>query len=204
MTFNPSNEHAAAVAEGARHHASSKTYSGSFLRPHKPFIAEIVDRLGCKDALDYGCGKGVQYEWVDPDDGKTLEHSWGLEVTKYDPCYPPFAAEPQGKFDLVICTHTLNLIPLVDLDVVIGRLYDLADKAVYIAEKLGPRKKNDVADPDRRAIGFTAEEWKTRIGYGAGLFSPIETTLSLRTRTEDGQVEVERVRWTDGGWEPLA
>jgi hypothetical protein len=72
-----------------------------------------------------------------------------------------FAAEPTGQFDLVICTHTLSLIPLPTSTGCIGRLYGFATKAVFIAEKIGDRKKGEVADPGERAIGWTVSSGLT-------------------------------------------
>lgn len=131
----PSKEYLDAIAEGRRHHLSSKTYSGSFLRPHKPYLSELIERLGIGSALDIGAGKGRQYEWRDPLDGKTLEQGWGFDVAKHDPCWPPFEAEPQGQYDLVICTHTASIIPAGDLKWFIKRIASHAGRAVYLAEK---------------------------------------------------------------------
>jgi hypothetical protein len=127
MRAGPSRRHALAVAEGARHHSGSKTYSGSLMRPHVPFLSSMISRLGVTSAVDVGCGKGVQYRWQDPFHSyQTVEERWGFEVRKYDPCYQPFAAEPTGRYDLVICTHTLALVPLEDHRWFVERLYRLA------------------------------------------------------------------------------
>lgn len=193
MSIAPSSEYRRAVAEGARHHEESKTYSGSLLRPHKPFLSKMIERIDASSALDYGCGKGVQYEWVDPADGKTLEEAWGFPVAKYDPCWPPFAAEPEGEFDLVICTHTLALIPFSDLNWVTLRLFELARKGVFIAEKIGERKKREVADPERRAIGWGSQNWVGWIGGIAPAFPHIETVLSLRTIEKRGRITTRHV-----------
>jgi hypothetical protein len=187
------------IREGAAHHAASKTYSGSLLRPHKPFLTGMIRRLGVQSILDYGCGKGLQYEWIDPSDGKTLEEAWAVPVAKYDPCWPPFAQEPEGQFDLVICTHTLALIPLQDLDRVIARLFGLAAKAVFIAEKIGERKKAEVADPDARAIGWQRRDWLDRIGSLADEYPQIEATVSTRERI-GGATIMTRSRRVRGGW----
>src|SRR3990167_3018625 len=98
----PSNEYLAALEDSKKIH-KGKLFTGLFLRSHAPFIKEIIDRLGCRTALDYGCGKGRHYQWVMPKHGTTLEQYWGLKVEKYDPAYLPFAKEPTGKFDIVIC-----------------------------------------------------------------------------------------------------
>lgn len=199
MNFAPSSDYDRAVAEGARHHKKSKTYSGSLLRPHKPYLSAMIERLECKDALDYGCGKGVQYEWIDPADGKTLEQAWGVPVAKFDPCWPPFAAEPEGTFDLVICTHTLALIPFTDLNAVTTRLFNLANKGVFIAEKIGDRKKREVADPQNRAIGWQAPNWISWVAGIAAGFPAIETVLSLRTTEPRGKITTRHV-WRDGAY----
>jgi hypothetical protein len=200
---SPSPAYLAAVAEGQRHHLSSKTYSGSFLRVHKPFLSELIARLGIESALDYGCGKGAQYEWIDPADGLTLEQAWGFPVEKYDPCYPPFATEPTDQFDLVMCTHTISLIPLSDLEWVTRRILEFADKAVFIAEKIGDRKKGEIADPHNRAIAWSAEQWTGWFGRFAPEFPSLEIVLSTRTREERGKITT-RHTWREGAYQGAA
>ncbi|TIW21211.1 MAG: class I SAM-dependent methyltransferase [Mesorhizobium sp.] len=193
MSMKPSTQYLAALDDAKRHHAAHKTYSGKFLRPHAPFIKEIIDRLGCQTILDYGCGKGEQYLWRNADEtgsipvGMTIEEYWGISVTKYDPAYPPFAAEPVGKFDLVICTHVLGSIPVLDLPWVVDRLYSLSSKALYIAEKIAPVKKKVFQKPDLHPFGWNATRWMTAIKRE----KPIEVVLSVREKRADG-VFVER------------
>ena len=118
-------------------------HEGMFLRPHAVPILGILRRLNCRSILDYGCGKGRQYAWRSHSDstgvprGLSLEEFWGVPVTKYDPAWPPFEAEPWGLFGLVLCTHTLGSVPLEDLGWVIDRIYGFALEAVYVAEKIG-------------------------------------------------------------------
>lgn len=154
-----SNNYYEALEAAKKHHASSKTYSGKLLRPHVFYIKELIERLQIGSILDYGCGKGAQYEWKMPsENGKNVEEYWGLDVTKYDPAWPAFATEPVGKFDLVICTHTLGSIPLSDRSSVIDKLYDFAWKGLYIAEKIGPIKKG-VHSKNDNFPEWGREEW---------------------------------------------
>ena len=173
-------------------HANSKNFGGMFLRPRALDIKAIIDRLEIRTILDYGCGKGLQYEWRNPGVpdaipiGTTIEEFWGIEVTKYDPAYPPFAAEPVGTFDLVICTHVLGSIPISCLGLIIKRLYSLSNKALYVAERIGqPRKKwagPDVALPQ----DMTPDDWKVLLI--AHHRKGIETHFFTKTRTPAGKV----------------
>lgn len=137
----PGPDYQRALAATQKHHREHKTFSGRFLFRYLDDVKMLVEKYGCKTMLDYGCGKGVQY--TQPlDNGKLLAEFLGVEVTKYDPGWPEFAAEPEGKFDLVICTQALGAIPIDSLPWAIGRLYGFASKAVYVAERIRPVKKN--------------------------------------------------------------
>lgn len=192
----PSADYGRAVAEATAHHALHKTYSGKFLRPHKPVLTEIIDRLGVKSALDYGCGKGAQYTWVDPLDGKTLEQAWGFPVTKYDPAWPPFAADPVGTFDLVICTHVLGSIPIKDLDWAFSRMYGLSNKAVYLAEKIGPIGKTALT-VGGRPVNWSPKQWlraAAKIEFGG------ELHFTFRLREDAGVFVDHYVKAPGNDW----
>jgi hypothetical protein len=163
---SPSPAYLRALEECRAHHAGSKTFSGMFLRPHARAILALIDRFGCRSALDYGAGKGEQYAWVSDGSnasgvpaGQTLEQFWRIRVQKYDPAWPPFAQEPTAQHDLVLCTHTLGSIPVSDLGWVIDRIYGLARSAVYIAEKLGDVKKTLLSVPSAHPMSWSAAQW---------------------------------------------
>jgi hypothetical protein len=193
----PSQAYYDAVAEGRRHHLSAKTYSGSFLRPHKPYLSPLIARLEIASALDIGAGKGKQYSWRDPADGKTLEEAWGFEVVKHDPCWPPYEAEPKGKFDLVLCTHTASIIPAGDLQWFMERIAGHAAKAVYVAEKIGPRVKQEIGDPQNRNIGQPPEFWIGTFDFFAAAYPALEWHLSLMVRETRGKITTRYI-WRAG------
>lgn len=189
--MNPSTAYFAALEDSKQIH-KGKSFTGKFLRPHAPFIKEIIDRLGCKSILDYGCGKGEQYTWVIPSIGKTLEEWWGVRVVKYDPAYEAFAREPHGAFDLVICTQTLGTIPVEDRAWVIDRLYSLSNKALYISERLDPARKMPTAQ-------WSQGQWQEVIQR---FNSPIEVTLATRL-TVGGEKITTHTRWLAAKWAPV-
>lgn len=151
----PSREYLEALAESSRHHQESKTFSGSLALHHTAEITALVKKHDVRTILDYGCGKGLQYRGEG-----SLEVIWGAYVTKYDPAWPEFAAEPVGTFDLVICTHALGCIPLKDLPEIVERIYGYARKVVYVGEMIGPVKKRIFGHPERFAYGWSTADWE--------------------------------------------
>lgn len=148
------------------HHQRNKTNSGKTARPHAAFIKHIIEEYDCKAALDYGCGKGRQYETIlEKHGGLTIDQWWGIPLTKYDPGLPQFAAEPQGTYDLVICTQVLGAIPIVDTPIIIRRLHSLAAKVIYIGEVLGPTKKHVIPDASIvHPLNYDAAKWMEVLG----------------------------------------
>lgn len=155
----PSDDYWAALEDAKHHHATSKTFSGRFLARYALEIGNIIKQNDYKSVLDLGCGKGVQYESTMPSTGKTIEEYWGVPIFKYDPAVPKFAKEPEGTFDLVVCTHTLGAIPIADLGWFIDRLYAYANKAVYVVERISQPKKDWTDMAERCPVGWTAVRW---------------------------------------------
>jgi SAM-dependent methyltransferase len=179
----PTGEYKRALQQATAHHARSKTYSGKLMRPLSGVLTDLIERHGVTSILDYGCGKGEQYDWVDPETGQTLEQRWGIDVFKFDPAYPPFAAKPEGQFDLVICTNTLGSIPESDLrSWVIPRLYGHAGKVLFIAERIGQIKKT-VHGKGR--VAKTSLQWIDLIAPHRR--DDVETHLHLTYKTPFGK-----------------
>lgn len=168
-----------ALDDATKYHSSTDKFSGKFLRPHAKHIKTIIQQYDIKSILDYGCGKGLQYTWVIPNanieqwgdgaelergsdlvpHGKTLEEYWGINVTKFDPAFPAFAEEPRKAHDLVIVSHVLGAIPVIDLPVIIERIFSLTNKYTFIVEAIGRPKKRWLTDDEIDTPRFYAVDW---------------------------------------------
>ncbi len=124
-----------------------KTFGGQSLFRQAKRIKAIIDILGSKTILDYGAGKGKQYEprELTVSDAKKypdIASYWSVEtVTCYDPAYAPFSTLPVGKFDGVICTDVLEHCPEEDVPWIIEELFSFAREFVYINVACYPAKK---------------------------------------------------------------
>ena len=105
----------------------------------------LVDQYNAKTILDYGCGKGLQYQErlpyrsgpgvdVPEDQWQTFDEYLGVKVYCYDPCVEGFTELPPAgtKFDGVICTQVLNSIPDDDMLWVRDLLESYATKFCFI------------------------------------------------------------------------
>jgi hypothetical protein len=157
----PAYQRALELTQG--HHASqNKTFSGQFTWKQRHRIKEVIDRFAVASILDYGCGQGKQYDPARNRDetGRSLEQFWGVGATKYDPGVPVYAAEPRGKFDLVLCVQVLASIPRDSLPWVIDRLYGYAGKAIFVAERIGaPHKRIYQSIAPEMPHGIGVDEW---------------------------------------------
>lgn len=208
----PSEQYWKALDEATAHHATSKTYSGKFLRPHAPAIKALVDEFKVRSVLDYGCGKGEQYRWVSHGEGasipegQTLQGFWGVPMVHlYDPAWPPYSNTPEhdGPFDLIIATHVLGSIPVPDLTSwVMPRIADWTrpDGVVYIAEKLGEVRKDVFSDPTGMPR-WSAGEWRGFMLGQSMRWKHLTWVLSLRVREDDSTL-VERFRYKAGEEKP--
>lgn len=182
---NPSPAYTSIVEDGRKFHKRARTWSGGLAVRHVVRIKNMIDRIGAKSVLDYGCGKGLQY-MVTPEGtgGMMVEDYWGVPVYKYDPAVPAdwrdsrigrnkFAGLPEVKvhqtlpegqtWDMMVCTHVLGCIPVVDLHGwVVPLFHKIIKKGMYFAENMAQGTKNvvkDKADKASLANDWTPQKW---------------------------------------------
>ena len=122
--------------EEARNLAPEDTYPGQNLMPHVGTLHDLIRRLGCRTVLDYGAGKGLQYEKVRAQmpDGRELsiQELWSVDaISCYDAAYPPFTDLPDGTFDAVISTDVLEHCPEEDVPWIIEEMFSYANKLLF-------------------------------------------------------------------------
>ncbi len=114
-----------------------ETYPGVSLLPHLQRIKELIVRTGAVTLLDYGCGKGMQYEphrvtvpGAGVFDG-VLDY-WDVdEVRCYDPCFERYSTLPEGQFDGVISTDVLEHCPESDIPWIVDEMFGYARRFVF-------------------------------------------------------------------------
>lgn len=142
---NPSAEYHRLAALYNTHHASEKkngwgkntTYPGRSLWPHIGIIKALITHTGSKSLLDYGAGKGRQYEDLRVKEAgqskiyPSVSGYWEVDVTCYDPGNPAFNVWPSARFDCVISTDVLEHCPVDDMHWIISEMFEKADKFVF-------------------------------------------------------------------------
>lgn len=133
---------------------AAETFPGKSLLPQVGRIKRLIERSAARTILDYGSGKGKQYDPKPVRDGSGREwpgilEFWGIdEVVCYDPCYRPYSKLPEGTFDGVISTDVLEHCPEEDLPWIIDEIFGFAEcfvfanVACYPAEKRLPNGEN--------------------------------------------------------------
>lgn len=122
-------------------------FPGLSLLPHVNRIKSLIAKTQSKTLLDYGSGKGQQYDMKLVDLGKgqekiTVPQYWGIDTVKcYDPGYEPFKSLPTGMFDGVITTDMVEHCPEEDLPWILDEVFSYAEKFVYINAASYPAAK---------------------------------------------------------------
>lgn len=124
-----------------------KTFPGQSLLPQGGRIKEMILRHGAKTLLDYGTGKGVQYQPMEITvEGvgrwSSMKAFWGInELYCYDPAYEPFNKLPDKKFDGVISTDVLEHCPEEDIPWILDEIFSYATRFVFANVACYPAKK---------------------------------------------------------------
>lgn len=127
---------------------AEQTFNGMSLLPQLARIKSLIARTSANTVLDYGCGKGLQYDAVPitGPDGTTYESVidfWDVTAVHcYDPCYVPYSKLPEGRFDGVICTDVLEHCPEQDVPWIIDEIFGYAEQFVYANVACYPARKH--------------------------------------------------------------
>lgn len=153
---NPSSRYAELIQQYRKLHLegepnlnlpSDRTFPGTSVFPQASRIKSIIRRTGATTLLDYGCGKGKQYEARNieiPGEGvfETLQDYWDLDfIYCFDPAYPRFSRAPDFAVGGVICTDVLEHCHAEDLTWIVDELFSHADSFVFASVAGHPAKK---------------------------------------------------------------
>lgn len=150
----PSPLYGEAVRKSAEHHAENKTFSGRRVLHSWESLYALCQHYQPKTLLDYGCGKGVQWDYRDlvlPTASlPSLAGSLGVTPTLYDPCVPAYATKPPrgAMFDAAIVIDVLEYVPAADLSWVLDEIFAYASQFVLISAYCQRPTKNCVVEED--------------------------------------------------------
>ena len=162
-------------------HQQENRFRGVSTAKHIPDIKKLIDETHAKTLLDFGCGKGIQYN------EHKIHLQWGgVKPTLYDPGYRAHDQKPEGTWDGVICTDVLEHIPRDSVKDVLFDIISRADKFVFLNVSTRPAGVNL---PNGENAHCTVEEhswWEKQIkNVKTDIGSDVIIFLESRKNLED-------------------
>ena len=146
------------------------TFPGKSLYAQSPRITKLIRRTGARTILDYGSGKGRQYDEqpLVAESGKrwsSILDYWDLDtVTCYDPAYGPFSGLPEGKFDGVICTDVMEHCPEEDIPWIAAEIFGYATRFVFLNAACFPAQKRLPSGENAHCTVRPPDWWEATFG----------------------------------------
>jgi len=196
-------------AEGERfmNLPAERTFPGFSLPANAERIKRLIDATGARNILDYGSGKGFQYDLRDVRlaDGQivsSIADYWDVDYTHcYDPSFPPFSKLPQGKFDGVISTDVLEHCPEEDLLWIVGELFGYAERFVFATVACYPARKRLPTGENAHCTIRPARWWAELAGATAAPHPGVTWEFWIQEREGDHESAriIESRIGSDGG-----
>lgn len=143
------------------------TFPGQSLPAQAGRIKRLIVATRAQNILDYGSGKGLQYEAQQvrsADDGvmhASIQDYWDVDFIQcYDPCYEPFSRLPVGRFDGVVCTDVLEHCPEEDLGWIVAELFGYAERFVFASVACFPARKRLPSGENAHTTIKPADWWR--------------------------------------------
>lgn len=178
---------------------AAKTFDGRSLRKETPQIKDLIERTGALTILDYGSGKGHQYDpkpLVIKGVGQwdSIIDYWGVdEVTCFDPGYEPYSKFPTGTFDGVISTDVLEHCPEEDIGWIVPEIFSYADRFVYLAVACYAAKKR-LPSGENAHCTIQSPDWWQRVIERAAAARPGVIWEAWLEADESGATKREAIR----------
>lgn len=176
------------------------TFDGHSLRPFVKRIKRLIDATGARSILDYGSGKGQQYDPAPLDAGGerwdgVLDY-WGVdEVTCFDPGYGPYSKLPSGKFDGVVSTDVLEHCPEEDIGWIVDEIFSFATRFVFLTIACYPAQKLLPNGENAHCTVRTRDWWKEVVERAARERPGVvwEAQILTRLRPDTLKLGAERI-----------
>lgn len=179
---------------------AAETFPGLSLDAQIARIKALIARTGAQTVLDYGCGKGQQYQPRRISDGNggqwpSVIDFWGVdEIVCYDPCYEPYSKLPEGKFDGVISTDVLEHCPEQDVPWIIDEIFGYATRFVFANVACYPARKRLPNGENAHCTIKPIEWWRDLVRDIAVRHADViwEFWVQSQVDTPDGKQAIEQ------------
>ncbi len=166
-----------------------KTFAGDVLPYHATRIKRLIDGTGASSILDYGSGKGKQYEsafvTVDGRRFDCIQDYWDVDFVQcYDPSYAPFSVLPDGTFGGVVCTDVLEHCPEEDMSWIVEEMFARAERFVFANVACYPARKH-LPNGENAHCTIKPPQWWRDLVRGISARHPgVEWEIWIRTRED--------------------
>lgn len=173
--------------------SADDTFPGKSLLVQVHRIKALIRNTAALTVLDYGAGKGKQYEPqpIRDDSGAqwpSVIDYWDIdELVCYDPCYRPFSTYPSGKFDGVISTDVLEHCPQEDIPWIIGEIFGFAKRFVFANVACYPARKRLPSGENAHCTIQPVEWWGELIEDIATRHPAVKWEVWIQSRKETPQ-----------------
>ena len=167
-----------------------RVFPGAHLFPQLHRIKQLIDLAGARTILDYGCGKGKQYDPViNPvaglNIGETVMDYWDIDnVHCYDPCFEPFSALPDGRFDGVISTDVLEHCPEQDIPWIVDEIFGYAERFVFANVACYPAAKRLPDGENAHCTIRDIDWWQSLISGVAARYPALRWSIWIQSRQD--------------------
>lgn len=175
-----------------------QTFPGQSLLPQLTRIKALIDLFGAKTMLDYGSGKGAQYQplvlqGAEGQTWPTVQAFWGVEqITCYDPCFVPFSTLPHGTFEGVVSTDVLEHCAEEDIDWILDEIFGFASRFVFANVACYPAKKRLPTGENAHITIHPKPWWEAKLCAAAARYPGVAWEVWIQSIV-NGQGVEERI-----------